>query len=298
MKMRKLLKDTPWLAIASLLAFTCVGAASPTKMPTPGSLNFMQGQVMLNGQELPAQPAGSAVLEPSQALDTQQGKAEVLLTPGVFLRVGDESEVKMISPDLADTKVAVVKGSAILEVDELFKENNLAVLVGGTSTRIDQKGLYDFNADQSLISVLDGKATVREGEAQVTLQKGREVAFASPEPLKAQKFDKNVLEASSLYRWSQLRSQYEAQANLNAAQTVVVYGGWYGPGWYWAPFWSYYSSLPASGILYNPFGWGFYSPISLRQFGYVRQVGTPAPSVAQPAPRALSTMRPMANGRG
>ncbi|MBV8807880.1 MAG: hypothetical protein JO033_04325 [Acidobacteriaceae bacterium] len=39
-----------------------------------------------------------------------------------------------------------------------------------------------------------------------------------------------------------------------------MYGGWYGPGWYWDPFWSGYAFLPASGFVYSPFGWGFYSP--------------------------------------
>ena len=51
-----------------------------------------------------------------------------------------------------------------------------------------------------------------------------------------------------------------AEANIDTAQTVVVNGGWYGPGWYWDPFWNFYSFLPGNGILYSPFGWGFYSP--------------------------------------
>jgi hypothetical protein len=286
-----------WQAIIFMFAVVGLGMASTTKMPTPGSVNFLQGQVTLDGSQLPAQ-VSSAVLEADQVLQTQQGKAEVLLTPGVFLRVGEESAVKMISPDLANTRVAVTKGSAILEVDELFNENNLVVLEGNTRTRIEQKGLYEFNANESLIRVLDGKATVYEGDAGVTLKKGHEVAFASDEPLKAQKFDRNAVEANSLYRWSQLRSEYEAQANLNAAQTVVVYGGWYGPGWYWAPFWGYYSFLPANGILYSPFGWGFYSPIFLRRFAYSPHVGGPVLSAAQPTPRVFSTMRPMSRGRG
>jgi hypothetical protein len=280
-----------------MFAVVSLGMASTTKMPTPGSVNFLQGQVALDGSQLPAQ-AGSAVLEADQVIQTQQGKAEVLLTPGVFLRVGDQSAVKMISPDLANTRVAVTKGSAILEVDELFKENNLVVLEGNTRTRIDQKGLYEFDANQSLIRVLDGRAAVYEGDAEVTVKKGHEVAFASTEPLKAQKFDRNAVEASSLYRWSQLRSEYEAQANLNAAQNVVVYGGWYGPGWYWAPFWGYYSFLPASGILCSPFGWGFYSPIFLRRFAYSPRLGEAVLNAAQPAPRALSRMRPTSRGRG
>ena len=37
----------------------------------------------------------NAELNTGDVLDTAQGKAEILLTPGVFLRVGDNSEVRM-----------------------------------------------------------------------------------------------------------------------------------------------------------------------------------------------------------
>jgi hypothetical protein len=260
-----------WQAMVLVFAVAGLGMASTSRMPTPGSVNFMQGQVMLDGHELSGRSRNTAVLEPNQVLDTHQGKAELLLTPGVFLRVGDQSAVKMISPDLADTQVAVTEGSAILEVDELFKENDLAVFLGDTRTHIDKRGLYDFEANPATIAVLDGKATVRQGDDKVKVKKGREVV-ADVLPLKAKKFDRNALEATSLYRWSKLRSEYEAQANRNAAQNVVVYGGWYGPGWYWAPFWNCYSFLPGAGTLYSPFGFGFYSPI---WFGHIWGWGSP-----------------------
>ena len=53
--------------------------------------------------------------------------------------------------------------------------------------------------------------------------------------LKAQYFNEKPVNDSSLVRWSRLRSQYEAQANLDAARTAVANNGWYGPGWYWGP---------------------------------------------------------------
>ena len=99
--------------------------------------------------------------------------------------------------------------------------------------------------------------------------KRHEVWLASAQPLKAQKTNKDALESGALYRWSKLRSEYAARANINVARRVVVYGGWYGPGWYWDPYWNFYSFLPANGILYSPFGWGFYSP----GFGFGHPVG-------------------------
>jgi uncharacterized membrane protein YgcG len=246
-------------AMLLLLASAMLAAAS-TSMPLPGALNYVEGQVALDGQNLTAGSLGSAVLGTNQVLTTGQGRAELLLTPGVFLRTGDNSEVRMVSPDLINTQVELMRGSAMLEVTELFKENNLSVSMGGVDTRIDKMGLYDFNADQPAISVLDGEATVSEGDKHVNLKKGHMVLLAAGQPFKAQSFNKDAVEGDPLYRWSELRSEYEAQANIQTAQAIVVNGGWYGLGWYWDPFWNCYAFLPGDGILFSPFGWGFYSP--------------------------------------
>jgi len=68
-----------------------------------------------------------------------------------------------------------------------------------------------------------------------------------------------------LYRWGSLRSAYLAEASVDQARTYIV-SGWYGPswlgaGWYWDPWFGSYTFIPADGILYSPFGWGFYSPL-------------------------------------
>jgi hypothetical protein len=216
--------------------------------------------VALDGQDLPAKQNGSTLLATNHVLDTEQGKAELLLTPGVYFRLGDNSEVRMVSPGLADTRVELVKGSAMLEVDELYKENDLSVIVGATTTRINKEGLYDFQAQPGDVRVLDGKATVYEGDAHTNLKKGHEVLLANAAPLKSQSLNKEAVETDPLYRWSKLRGQYLADANVGTAYSVAAYGGWNGPGWYWDPYWSFYAFLPGNGFFYNPFGWGFYSP--------------------------------------
>jgi len=250
--------NTAARAAVVLIASAALAAAMTT--PVPGTLNYIEGQVMLNGRNMAAASTSSNVVAPGQVLDTDQGNAEMLLTPGVFLRLGHHSEVRMVSPALANTRVAVTKGEAMLEVTELFKENDLSVAMDGAITRIDKKGLYDFNAEQPAVGVLDGQATVYESDAHVKLKKGHEVLLASGDPLKARHLDRNAIEADALYRWSKLRGEYESEASQASAQTIVVGGAWWGPGWYWNPSWDCYAFLPPYGVLYSPFGWGFYSP--------------------------------------
>jgi hypothetical protein len=217
-------------------------------------------------QALDSKSIGSAELQQGQSLTTLTGKAEVLLIPGVFLRVGNNSSVSMISSSLTDTEVGVNKGHAIVEVDEIHPENDIRISADGTTTRLLKTGLYDFDLRQPELRVFDGKASVLEGEERATIKGGREVSLVTDERLKAKKFDKKSYEEGDLYRWSSLRSAYLAEANVDAAGLYVADGwgpwgpGWWGADWYWDPYFDAFTFIPGDGIFYSPFGWGFYSP--------------------------------------
>jgi hypothetical protein len=225
----------------------------------PGTINYVEGQAMLNGQPLAPGAAGYTVVQPNQAIDTQAGYVEVLLTPGAFLRIGHNSEVVMQSLGLANLQLQVVHGSAMVEVADLVKGTMMQVSINGAASQIEKPGLYEFDANQQLVRVLDGKAKVIEGSRVKTVGKGDQLVLTEAKP-NSHGFDKQVAEADPLYVWSRARSEAEAQANVAVASNVEAYGGWYGPGWYWDPFWSEYAFLPGAGFLYSPFGWGFYSP--------------------------------------
>jgi hypothetical protein len=153
----------------------------------------------------------------------------------------------------------------MVEVTEIHPENNLRITTDGFTTQVLKTGLYDFDAGQSQVRVFSGKAVVFDGDHEVKVDGGHEVSLASPGNLESEKFDKQEYNQTDLYRWSSLRSSYLAEANVDAARLYVVNGGygpsWVGAGWYWNPWFGAYTYLPADGIFYSPFGWGFYSPI-------------------------------------
>jgi hypothetical protein len=231
----------------------------------PGTLNYVEGQASMGAEALNSKSIGTAELQTGQTLTTDHGKAEILLTPGVFLRLDGHSAATMISPSLTDTQVELRHGQAMVEVAELYKANDIRILENGSITRLEKPGLYGFDAAQGQVRVFDGKAVVRDGDRQVTLKGGREVSLNAGDQFKAEKFDKKAYESSDLYRFSSLRSAYLADANMDAARIYVNgfgYGpGWYGAGWYWDPWFSAYTFIPGDGIFYSPFGYGFYSPL-------------------------------------
>lgn len=252
--------------LAATLAAPAFAADRGATFAIPGTLNYVEGQVSIGSRSLSASSIGTAVLLPDQSLTTENGKAEVLLTPGVFLRLGANTSVKMISPGLADTEVELEQGHAMVEVAEIHPENNIRITARGAFAQLLKTGLYDFDLDQNQIRVFDGQAFVHHGDRRVKVKGGHEVSLNSEGSLKARKFDKDSYSADDLYRWSSLRSAYVAEANVDAAGMYAEYGwgpwgtGWWGTSWYWDPWFNAFTFIPAGGILYSPFGWGFYCP--------------------------------------
>jgi hypothetical protein len=246
------------------LATMCAPAvlAQTANPAVPGTINYVEGSATIQGRALNERSVGSVQLAPGQVLQTTDGRAELLLTPGVFLRLGENSAVRMVSPNLLNTQVELDRGRADVEVDEIHPRNNIQVAQAGATTRLLKGGLYAFDADKDTVRVFKGEAELIEksgdGQKSFKLKGGRQVALGANESLKAVNFDRNQAE-DPLYNWSSLRSQYLAEANLNLASAYAGYGG-LAPGWYWnAGFWGY-TWLPGDGFLWSPFGWGFYSP--------------------------------------
>ena len=239
------------------------GQAAPGGYAQPGTVNYVEGQVKLDGQSITANKIGSTLVSPGHILQTDDGKAEMLLTPGVFVRLDTHSQVKMISPSISDTRVELLQGRTMLEVAEIEKENHTEVTVGGTSTTVKARGIYEFTASPALARVFEGKAVVEQGSRSDYIHKGEQMALDATNPkLKTRDFNVKKTEvADDLYAWSKLRADYTAQANMSAAANYEDYGpGWYGSGWYWDPYFEQYSFLLADGFMWDPFGYGFFSP--------------------------------------
>jgi hypothetical protein len=239
----------------------------------PGTLNYVEGQVSINGQVVNELSASSTQLRAGQVVATGNGRAEILLTPGVFLRLGDNSAVSMVSPDLARTEVELLKGRADVEVDQLYKQNNLLVKINVDETRLLKTGLYAFNFENGTVRVFDGEASVLPVNGQqkpVVVKKGHELAM-NGEGEKPKDFDQKASE-DALYNWSSLRSQYLGEANVQLASAYEGAPG-FAPGWFWDAGLYGYTWLPGDGAFFNPFGYGFYSPYYLFDGGFVYGYG-------------------------
>ncbi len=260
---RPRLKAIVLLSLATLSASAFAQNANPA---SPGTINYVEGSASVEGRQLSNKSVGQTTLQAGEYLATADGKVEVLLTPGIFLRLGKDTTIQMISPDLTHTEIKVEQGRADVEVDQIFEQNRILIDQQRGQTQILKRGLYSFNADAATVRVLDGEALVFPGSnyqsevKPIKVKEDRELAL-NTDQLKPQKFSKDQSQ-DELYKWSSLRSQYLGQANETLASNYAGSSD-FNPGWYWVGGPYGYTWLPGSGLFYNPFGYGFYSPYYL-----------------------------------
>lgn len=247
-------------AISLVLAGVIPGAwAQAVISAHSGMVNFVDGQVRLADQPVKLDGAIFPEVKVGQSLSTLAGHAEILLTPGVFLRLDRHASFRMISNQLTDTRVEILSGSALVEADEILKGNHIVVKMGDAETVLLKTGLYHFNAEAGEVRTFAGKAQVSgasNSDNATELKGGRALLVGSA--LVPDKFNKNKSK-DELYAWSAQRDYRLALANISAARGISA-KSFTGSQWAWDPWFSTFTFLPRSGYLMSPFGIDWYSP--------------------------------------
>jgi len=153
------------------------------------------------------------------------GRVEILLNPGSYLRVGGNSEVELSNNTLANLEVRLLRGTAIVEAtgaDGL--ELNISISTPHTKLAIVRQGLYRLN-------VVPGAATeliVRKGrvilsDSHTKVKGGNKVVFSSTNVLVAKltKEEKKVKDREEVDVWSKERAQTLAKANRRISDRMV-----------------------------------------------------------------------------
>jgi hypothetical protein len=262
------------LSGALLAAFTLPGAAQPVISAKSGLLSYVEGQVMLNDQPVEFSTTHFADVKENSIVSTADGRAEVLLTPGVTLRMGENSSLRMITNRLVDTRVELMTGSAVIEADMIAKDTNVTVVVGQSNAALPKAGLYRFDASPAQIKVFKGDAEV-EIAGQTKLVSAAHMLSLASETASIEKFDTEDTDA--LDRWSHRRGSYLAMANTSAARSLVSSGsvpytwGMMGcsPAWGYNTYYAMMTFIPCMGSLYSPYGYRFYSPYAISGYYWV-----------------------------
>lgn len=258
-----------WAVLFVLLGYSTLSFGQSVISAHSGVVQYVEGDVTIDNQPVHPKFAQFPELKTDQVIATDEGRVELLLTPGVFLRLSENSSVRMLSNSLSDTRLAVVSGSALIEIGELLPNNSITFEAAGTQIALPHKGLYRIDADSNRLRVYDGQARVTAGDNQALVRKGHEVALNSS-TLTQTAFD--IKDTDAFYRWSARRSEYVADANITSARVAnnpgsTGYVSSLGNGspngaWSWNPWFGMFTYLPGGdGMYMSPFGSAYYSPI-------------------------------------
>jgi hypothetical protein len=249
----------------SIFAFAVVSGA---QQAVPGTINCVEGHVALDSQAIAAGTVGAAVVNSGHLLETAQGKAEVLLSPGVFLRVGENSGIKMEAASGKEVRVELVRGEAMVEVDNVDKADRLDVIDKGADARVDHSGIYLFNADQPAVLVYNGRVRVEDDRRGFAVRQGEELLLSGSIP-KIQKLDRN--DTNALYSWTLQRADYASQVSEWTVEALLSLddGAQYTAGWYWNPWYNSWAFVLPKGRSVSPLGYGYYAPSAVQSLAPV-----------------------------
>ena len=265
--MRTSLRTIAFLSLI-LLAYASVAMAQTRDRfvisAKAGSVNTVVGRVMVTRQSQAPQLLSTTDDLASKDVVTTglTSNAEILLNPGSYLRLGENSEFQFEDISLDHLRLRLTKGSAIIEATGVADMDlGIKVSTPQAGFTIIRSGIYRINVDKeaSELAVYKGRASfgpnvndIVKGGNSVRLTNG--VAESAKVPK-----DKDAFEL-----WSKQRAQLLAQANerlsRRALNSYLNDRGW--NSWLWGPrrfgVWTFNSSFGCYTFL--PFYYGWASP--------------------------------------
>lgn len=183
-----------------------------------GGINAITGQASVHsrGESDWQQLSITDDLEAGDRVRTaNDGRVEILLNPGSYLRLGGDSEVELSNNTLENLEVRLLRGTAIVEAtgaDDL--DLNINISTPHTKLAIVRHGLYRLNVvPENATELIVRKGRVILSDSHTKVKGGNKVIFnaTNVSVAKLTKEEKKVNEDVDL--WSKERGKMLAKAN-------------------------------------------------------------------------------------
>ena len=182
-----------------------------------GVLNYSEGEIFFDDQPVKQTPGAFPALHQGAVLRTDKGRAEILLTPGVFLRMDENSSFKMANTSLADTRVELLTGSAIIDSSDAAKTDGLVVLYRAYQIRFPERGVYRINTEPGVLQPYSGVAEI-SGDGPNPAKIDDEHEYFLDVGLKTERYGDGSVD--SFTEWARNRSETISADNAAAAASA------------------------------------------------------------------------------
>jgi hypothetical protein len=205
-------------AFALLLGVCRSGAAQEVVSASSGVLQYFEGAVALDDKPVEHKPAVFPSLKNGSIIRTAKGRAELLLTPGVYLRMDENSSLRMESNSLMDTRLELTEGNAILDNLNATPGRAVALIFHESTVRFPKPGVYRIDCELAELEAYSGEAEVThedvsQKKVSSTVDSSRIYYFALG--LTTSKFGDGATD--EFYDWTHNRSDAIADQNQVAS---------------------------------------------------------------------------------
>jgi FecR protein len=150
------------------------------------------------------------------------GRVEILLNPGAYLRLGGNSEIELVDNSLANLEVRLLRGTAIVEAtgaDGL--ELNIGISTPHTRLAIVRQGLYRLNViPEDATELIVRKGSVILSDTHTKVKGGNKVIFNATN-VSVAKLSNADKKKDDMEVWSKDRAKTLAQANSRITNRVM-----------------------------------------------------------------------------
>ncbi|MFN0108734.1 MAG: FecR domain-containing protein [Blastocatellia bacterium] len=262
-----------------------------------GFVNRVEGKVFILRADSEDGAKGRASLgtqmrDGDRVITEANSFAELLLSPGSYVRLNENSEVRAINTSLSQIQFEVVKGAAIVEVatvgeevSSVNKRSPLEISTPHGAVSIAKDGLYRFDhvETNTLIQVRQGELFVGDRNQFIAgratkIGKGKAVKLIGS-PVNNSEIAKVNKDVSDRFdSWSFNRANTLMAANVSALRRSRTMSS-LSYGWMYDSFYNCYTFIPRRGLWYSPYGFGFFNSygdcLNYWPYGYSPYYGSP-----------------------
>ena len=201
------------VAILALAACPLEVQAQLVVSARSGLIHHVVGEVFVDGEAVAGIWGGLSYVSAGSTLETGNGQAELLLAPGIFLRLGPDSRIRMLADDITAVQLELQRGAAMVDWQSAIKQRAVTISSDKAAIRLDRKGLYRLQADLGSpldLRVLRGRAAVVQEGAE-TVIRGRQEARLGTAGLAVH--DASPCDNDEFDRWNLTRTSRIAEMN-------------------------------------------------------------------------------------
>ena len=281
--MKNFLKTPTLCLVATALVVIFVAASARAQTREEHFISAKAGGVNFVSGDVTARRAGStdwrglSVKDDLRSGDAARtgadGRVEVLLNPGSYLRASGATEFELADTSLDHLRLRLSRGSVFVEATG-YDSLGLNIQIATPQTRVEivRAGVYRIDVTQqgeTVVAVQKGRALVGEGEAALLVKGGKEARAGAGgvEVAKLEKGQRDALDLWSRERGKELAKVNNALANRQTNTLLASYNGVLDtfradfPSsfgfWMWSAQRNCYTFLPYYAGWRSPYGFGY-----------------------------------------